>query len=141
MSWREDFTAMMSEYDEAVREVQKNRKIFDGVFGMGTHPGNAPCHDVLDRKIEALCREAAEEPDAGQIREMLEEIYAVPLKWQGPEYAKLMLIAVQRHTMPLISRLAEEDRAELSAWYQKTWPRRRRLPLQEEVLKALQKGD
>ena len=140
MSRREEFSGMMAEYDEAVTEVQKNRKMFDGVFGMGNHPGNAPCHDTLDRKIETLCREAADAPDAGQIRELLEAVYAAPLGWNGPEYARLMLVAIQRHTLPLIPLLRVEDRAELSAWYQKAWPRRKRLPVQEEVLKALKKG-
>ena len=140
MSWREEFSATMAEYEEAVTEVQKNRKMFDGVFGMGNHPGNAPCHDTLDRKIQAMCTQAGETPDAGQIREMLEAVYAAPLAWKGPEYARLMLVAVQRHTLPLIPLLPERDRAELGAWYQEAWPRRKRMPVQEDVLKALKKG-
>ncbi len=140
MSWREEYGTIMREYDEAVTEIQKNRKMFDGVLGMGNHPGNAPCHDVLDKRIETLCAAAAADPEAGSFRELLENIYSAALKWQGPEYARLMLIAVHRHTVPVVARLAEADRAELCAWYEKTWPRRKRLPVQDEVLKALKKG-
>ena len=140
MSRQEEFSAMMAEYEEAVTEVQKNRKMFDGVLGMGAHPGNAPCHDALDKKIAALCEAVAGDPGAGQAKELLDAVYGASLKWEGPEYARLMLIAVQRHTLPVIPRLSPEERAELAAWYERSFPRRKRLPVQDEVLKALKKG-
>ena len=141
MSRAEAFRAALAEYDAAVRAVQKNRKMFDGVLGMGTHPGNAPCHDVLDRRTGELCREAASDPDPSELSPFLRELYAAAKRWEGPEYARLMLVALHRHTLPLIPLLAAEERAALSEWYQQAYPRRQRLPVQDQLLKELKKNN
>ena len=136
MAWREAYDEIMAEYDQAVQELQKNRKLFDGVLGMGSHPGDAACHEMMDKKIQALCGQAGE-LTAEERKDLLETIYHASLRWIGPEYARLMLVALHRHTLPVISMLKKEDRAELAAWYQKAWPRYKRLPVQDEVLKEL----
>ena len=126
---------ILREYGSAVQTLQKNRKMFDGVLGLGTHPGSAPCHDAMDKQVEALCREAApEEADA-----LAERILHAAFNWEGPEYARLMLIAVQRHLQLLLPALSPTAREALAAWYEKKYPRRLRLPVQEQLLKALKK--
>jgi hypothetical protein len=50
-----------------------------------------------------------------------------------------MLKAIQRHALPVIPRLGPEDRKNLEEWYNRIYPRRQRLPAQEDVLKALKK--
>jgi len=137
MGLKEEFTNTMNEYDAAVQEVQKNRKFFDGLLGMGTHPGSAACHDTMDRRVAEICGQAAESADAGEKAELVWAVFQAEGSWKGPEYARLMLAAIQRHTLPLISGLEETDRKELAEWYRKTYPRHKRLPMQEQVLKAL----
>ncbi len=140
MSQSDVFRGVMAEYEEAVRDVQKNRKLFDGVMGLGNHPGNAPCHDALDKKVETLCREAAGPENSAERETLIREICQAALDWKGPEYARLMLVAVQRHTLGLIPELEPEERERLAAWYQKAYPRWNRLPVQSQVLSALKKG-
>ena len=137
MGYRESMLDALREYDGAVQEVQKNRRVFDGVLGLGNHPGSAPCHDALDRQAEALWREAAEAGDLEAAEELVNTLFRAETEWKGPEYARLMLVAVQRHAIPLIPLMEKGARDELSDWYQKQYPRRKRLPVQDEVLAAL----
>ena len=140
MSQTGEFRSIMDEYTEAVRNVQKNRKMFDGVMGLGNHPGNAPSHETLDKKVESLCLEAAGWENSEDREALIREISQAALDWEGPEYARLMLVAVQRHTLELIPKLEPEGRERLTEWYQKAYPRIRRLPVQNQVLSALKKG-
>ena len=138
MEWKQELDALLREYDQAVAEVQKNRKMFDGVMGLGTHPGSAACHEIMDKQVAELCqRAAAEEAPAEERLVLVRAIFEAEKKWKGPEYARLMLTALQRHTIPVIGLLPEADRQELADWYGKAYPRRNRLPVQEEVLAAL----
>ncbi len=66
MTVSEEFQEIMREYDDAVEEVQKNRKRFDGFFGLGHHPGDAACHEIMDGKVKDLCARAAEEADPAE---------------------------------------------------------------------------
>lgn len=140
MDQKEEFRSILAEYGEAVRTVQKNRKMFDGLMGLGNHPANAPCHEVLDKKVESLCREAAGWKNSDDREALIREIGQAALDWEGPDYARLMLVAVQRHTLPLIPELEQEGRERLLEWYKKAYPRNRRLPVQNQVLSALKNG-
>ena len=134
----QEFQMLIRQYSEDVQELQKHRKLFDGLFGMGGSAANAPCHDRLDRAVEELCGRAAEETaEAPERAELVREILQAQGRWQGPEYARLMLAALQRHTLGLIPLLEAGDRAALLGWYEKEYPRRKRLPVQDQILKAL----
>ncbi len=137
MSYTERLKEILAEYDQAVQGLQQKRRLFDGVMGFGNHPGNAACHETLDRQVTELCREAAGEADAEDAAALAEAVLGAAGKWKGPEYARLMLVAVQRHAEELIGRLDPEKRQALALSYAKEYPRRKRLPVQEEVLAAL----
>ncbi len=137
MDFLQEYQRLMTEYDQAVQELQKKRKVFDGLLGVGNHPGNAACHELLDRQTEALCREALEKGSPEELKTLAEAVFQSERKWQGPEYARLMLVAIQRHTLEMIPRMEKTDRENLAAWYRQAYPRMRRLPVQDQVLKAL----
>ena len=137
MMLTDELNETLREYDHAVQELQKNRKWLDGVFGLGNHPGNAACHELLDQKVESLCRRAAENGDEQEICALLKAIMEAGDRWEGPEYARLMLVAVQRHTIDLIPRLPPEIRKALAPEYDQKYPRRKRLPVQEELYRRL----
>ncbi len=50
---------------------------------------------------------------------------------------ELYLVAAQRHCLPLIGLIPPEQAASLAQRYERRWPRRFRLPVQTEILKAL----
>ena len=137
MMLTEELNEILKEYDLAVQEVQKKRKFMDGVFGFGNHPGNAACHEQLDQKMESLCRRAAESGDEQEIYALTKAVFEAGDRWEGPEYARLMLVAVQRHAMDLIPMLSSESRKELAAAYDRKYPRRKRLPVQEPLYREL----
>ena len=139
MTYLEEFQEIMTEYDAAVDEVQKNRRGFDGFMGLGHHPGNAACHEIMDKKVAELCGRAAAEGTSAEAAVLTEAVLKKENSWEGPEFARLMLKAIQRHALPVIPRLGPEDRKNLEEWYNRIYPRRQRLPAQEDVLKALKK--
>ncbi len=137
MSSQEQFLSILAEYDEAVREVERKRKPFDGLLGFGSHPSGAPCHEKMDQQVEALCRETAEQGSGEEAAALAEAVLRAEKEWKGPEYARLMLVAIQRHTLPLLGRVGEEERREMALRYAKDNPRRKRMPVQDRVMAAL----
>ena len=131
------FEDILAEYRVNVEEVRKKTRVFDGFMGLGNHPGNAACHEIMDKAVEKLCAEAAEEPDPEAAGALVEKLFHAEGAWEGPEYARLALLAAQRHALALIPLLAAEKRETLGAWYQKTYPRRERTPAQDRILAAL----
>ena len=134
-----ELRSICAEYGDAVKETEKKKRFFDGFLGLGNHPGNAACHEVLDQKTEELCRRALEEGTPEELGALTEAIFRLEGSWQGPEYGRLMLLALHRHTLELIPRMDGETRERLAAWYGKTYPRRKRLPVQDQVYAALQR--
>jgi GntR family transcriptional regulator len=86
---------------------------------------------------ERLCALAAEEGDAAEREALTEAVFRLAESWKGPEYGRLMLLAQHRHTLELIPGLSREGRERLADWYGKTYPRRKRLPVQDQVFAAL----
>ena len=137
----QEYREIMAEYDTAVAEVTKNMKPIDGFFGVGKHPGEATCHEIMDKKIQSLCDRVVEEQESdGEAAALTEAILLQESQWTGPDFARLMLIAIQRHTLKLIPMLSEEKRFELGAWYHRQYPRRKRLPVQFQIDKALREN-
>ena len=132
-----EWNEILNRYTEDVRIVEKTKKITDGLFGMGRAPSEAPCHEEMDRRTEELTGRAAAEADAESIGGLVNAIFRAAVDYQGPEYARIALVAAQRHAMPLIGSMTETDREALRVWYEKAYPRRRRFPMQTEILRLL----
>ena len=140
MSYTDEFRGILAIYNEEVNKVQKERKFFDGVLGMGNHPGYAACHENMDRAVEELCQRAMEENDSEEKAKLSEAVLQAESRWEGPGYARLMLAAIQRHVRPLIFCLDRADRNRLAVWYEKQYPKRKRLPIQDEIAAELKKA-
>ena len=139
MTLTQEWKMALMEYGEKVRDLEKNRRFFDGVLGFGKHPSDDPCHEVLDRKAESLAARAGEGADPEDRENLILAVLAAAAEYEGPEYARLMLCAAQRHLEPLIPRMDPAARAEAARWYEKTYPRRGRMPVQEALLKKMKK--
>ena len=140
MASTDELRGILAVYSEEVNKVQKQRRLFDGVLGMGNHPGYAACHENMDRAVEELCRRTMEEDDPEETAKLSEAVFQAASRWEGPEYACLMLMAIQRHVLPLISCLDPSDRERLAVWYEKQYPKRKRLPVQNEIAAKLKKS-
>ena len=132
--------ALYRDYIETVRELERNRKIGDGLFGLRPGPEDDPCHDRFAAELDALLRDfAAASPGSEDCAAVLRYLFTAPEAWRELKSAYWMLIAVQGLGAGLIERLNAADAGELEALYAARWPRRERLPVQTQILKQLQR--
>ena len=128
-------------YLRKAEEAEQERKPFDGVFGLGRRPGNAPCHDRFVEEMEVWIRAFRDtDPDSAAVREVLEMMIHAPGELSAPQSAYWILIAVQGYGKMLVPRLSPQDAAVLAADYEKTVPRRERMPVQKQLLAALKQA-
>ena len=129
---------MYDDYFEKALAAERNRKPTDGMFGIGKKPGDDPCHTEFAAELEAALNEyAAEKPASADVRALLAFMYSVPKSHEEPKSVYWMLLAVQGLTLPLIPLLSPEDAAVLKKGYAAQYRRWERLPVQQQVLKAL----
>ena len=127
-------------YFEQVRAAEKRLKPADGLFGMGERLANAPCHDAFWKALRAFLEGMDVKEAPGQVGQALDFIYRAPFAYPDVHPSVYwMLLAVQGLTQPLITCLRPEDAQPLYRWYQKAYPRRERLPVQNQVLEALKR--
>ena len=139
-NYPERVQGIIGQYIEAFDRAEKNRKPGSGLFGFGQGPGDYPCHDEMDRQVAELAGEAAaDETGAEEAAELVRAILQAEKSRVWPEAARLAVLAAQRHTLVLIPRMRKEDRQTLLAWYGEAYPRRKRLPVQNRILKELEK--
>ena len=136
--YTERFRGIIATYVEELEKAEKNRKPFGGLFGFGQGPGDFPCHEALDRQVAELTAEAAEaEESPEETAALVKDILEAEGNRTWTEAARLSVLAIQRHTLPLISRMSREDRDSISSWYEKQYPKRKRLPVQRQIVKEL----
>ncbi len=138
-AYQERFRGIIEQYIEELEKADRNRKPGSGLFGIGQGPGDYPCHEAMDRQVAELAAEAAEadaspEETVGLVNAILRA--EQDRKW--PEYARWAVLASQRHTLPLIPRLESGNREEILAWYVKAYPKRRRVPIQKQIIRELE---
>lgn len=125
-------------YLKFVEELERKRKPGEGIFGLKGGPADNPCHEQYSETVRALLEGfAAQNPPSSLVRPVLEELYTAPKRHPQPACAYWMLIAVQRHSLPLIELLSPEDAFALYVRFNKDVPRYQRLPVQTEILKKL----
>ena len=84
----------------------------------------------------AVLGELADLPSA-QIREILAYVYRAPLEKRRDPSIHWLLIAAHKLTLPLLDRLDPADARALGERYGADYPRRTRLPAQDQVFAAL----
>ena len=130
----------MERYNEAVRAVRAALRPGDGLLGFGRDPKKEPCHMAFYEEVgEAVSRMAQDGLTPGEAQEAVRFLVTLA---QAEEYFDLtqpMREAVQGHARALVPFLEPEAARELAAWYDKTYPRRRRLPVQNQLLRDLER--
>ena len=134
----ETIQRLYEDYLQKTEELERQRKPGDGLLGMGGGPDQDVCHDKFAEELTAVMQELAQFPvPSGDLHEILEYMYGVPLRHRDNSLAYWMLLAVQGLTAQLISHLEPRDASELLGWYRAAYPRFERLPVQKKVLSAL----
>lgn len=129
---------LLEEYTDDCVRLESERKPNE-LFGLKLGSSDNPRHERFAGDVEELLRDfKAQGPDSAALRTVLETLFEAPE--QMPRSAYWMRIAVQGLTRELIPGLDREDAAALAKAYKRVWPRHMRLPVQDEVLKLLQKA-
>ncbi len=135
MTYMEEFHEILEEYRGRVEEVEKKKRPLDGIFGMGRTPASDPCHETLDQKVADMTERALK--DGEMTDELVNALMRAAGEFEGPSYAQMTLVAIQRHGMKLIPGMSREGRRELLNWYEKVYPKRKRFPIQKEICRLL----
>ena len=133
--------SLYEDYLSTVLRLERDRKLGDGIFGIRPGPADDPCHDRFAADLQGLLEELdSDGADSSLRREVMEKIFAAPLRSPDPKSYYWMLVAVQGLTRILIPGLSSEDADALAEKYEKDYPRRERLPVQADILKLLQQA-
>lgn len=133
-----DIRALYEAYIETVTALERERKPFEGLFGMKGGPKDDPCHGRFSEELRTMLEElAAQEPASETLREVLSYIYTCPREHPEPKSAYWMLEAAHGLALPLIERLTPADAEALRARYARDYPRWQRLPVQQQTYAAL----
>ena len=128
-------------YERELMEVLQNAKPLAGWFGISNDdPRNAPCHqkfyDAVGDWVQAFTKE---NPSADQAEASIMWILgAAAGNRKKPSY--WYYLATQGYVNQLLPFLGRERCAELVKWYDKTYPRRERLPVNDELYGLMKKA-
>lgn len=129
-----------SYFDKALA-AEQNRKPTDGMFGIGKKPGDDPCHTEFAAELEAALNTYKEgSPASAEVRELLDFMYQLPKSHEEPKSIYWMLIAVHGLSAILIPLLGQSDAAALRKSYAAAYKRWERLPVQQQILRALEQA-
>lgn len=128
------------QYDEEATLVRKKASPADGLFGFGNDPKNHPCHELFYEDIGKWTKAFLEtRPDAADALTAARFLIEAP-KTCGSRESYWMMYAAQGWCRELVCRLDPEGCAQLRALYDELYPRRDRMPVHQELYKALKKG-
>lgn len=127
-------------YVEEAAAVAEKAPAMAGFLGFGSDPRNDPCHvrfyEDVGQWVQDFC--AAGSDADGAYRAVHWMLTAAAAHRDEPSYG--FLYAAQGHCKELIGCLSREHCAELMKLYDALYPRRNRMPVQQEIYKLLRKG-
>ena len=128
-------------YDRELAEANRKSSIFSGLFGQNTmnDPRYAPCNKTFYEStgswVTAFARSAPSQEELLRACRFLTEAAAKRLNTSTYWYT----LVAQGYLKELIPLMTPANRAILAREYSHLYPKRRRLPIQEEVFQLLTK--
>ena len=139
--WMPRVEALYQAYIRTAEELEKNRPVGAGLFGLTPGPEDDPCHDRFAAELDALLREVcAASPSSAEAAGILRFLFRAPDARRQPKSLYWMLVAVQGLGGGLVDHLEPEDASALAKEYADLVPRRERLPVQKQLLKKLERA-
>ena len=132
--------ALYEAYLDKTVALERDSKPGAGWFGLKGGVADDPCHDRFAEELHAyFVSLAASGADSAALREIMEYVIAAPQRSDAPRAAYWMLIAVQGLTQPLLPLLSAADAQALGEQLNGLFPRSKRLPVQDKLLRELRK--
>ena len=127
------------QYYETAREVRRKAPVFAGLFGLGSDPKKDPFHEAFLKDVGELVAEfVGTEPQEYQVVSVIKWLVEIADQYKHDDIV-WYLYAIQGHVKPLIPLLTEEMARRLADWYNSLYPRRIRLPLQDDIYRLMTK--
>ena len=128
------------EYIARVDGLLAARKFGEGVFGLPDSAKDSLCHKEYFEAVRAHVHElAASGPSEKDAADAAEFLLRAHKEYPASDLAAWMLLSVQQFAGELMPFLTKEKKKELASWYEREYPRRSRMPVQDEVLRLLRK--
>ena len=132
--------ALYEAYLDKTAALERSQKFGAGWFGLKGGVADDPCHDRFAEELHGFFEDlSASGAESADVREIMEYVISAPQTADAPRAAYWMLIAVQGLTRPLLPLLSAADAGAVGAHLEKLFPRSKRLPVQDELLRALGK--
>lgn len=131
----EELQRLYEDYLDLVAQLQRDRKPFEGAFGLGGGPAAHPCHQQFAKDVEQVMARVPEE----QRLQAIEYIFRQALDHKGDPLVYWMFMAVHGATLLYLKSLTSQQARDLQWWYEKAYPRPERMPCQQRVLSTLKK--
>lgn len=136
----EKLRQLYEEYLAQAYSVRKKAPAFAGIFGLGEDPRKHPCHELFYQNVGDWVKEfVASAPNPEQAMETACFLLEEPKKNADAEGYWFLYVCVG-FIRELIPFLSPEDCKQLSQRMNALYPRRERMPLQQETFKMLQKA-
>jgi len=133
-----ELQTIYSAYEEALGKARRKANLFSGLFGQGSldDPRGNPCNQEFYEKTGAwVAAFAATDAAEEQVLEVSRFILNGALDPKAPTY--WYCLVAQGYVQQLIPKLSAESCAALRAEYDKNYPKKKRLPIQEQLYKSL----
>ena len=125
---------LIEDYIAQVKEAARTSKPLSGLFGMKGGISDSPCHLAFYNALKEVTE--SEDCDAYETVGLL---LRADSAYEAPKAGLFMLTAVQGLAIPLVEKLSAGQKAEFRQYFDEKIPRRKRLPVQDQLYKALKK--
>ena len=128
------------QYDEEATQVRRKAAPGDGLFGFGNDPKKHPCHEQFYEDVGKWTKAfLATQPGPRESFEAARFLITAPKECSGKD-SYWMMYAAQGWCRELVCRLDAEGCGKLRELYDELYPKRDRMPVHQELYKALKKG-
>lgn len=134
----EELRKQTEQYIAQVESLLAARKFGEGIFGMPDSAKNSPCHMEYYEAMHARVQQLVN-ADSQQAEKAVHFLLHAHTDYTCSDLASWMLLSIQQLAKDLIPLLTEESKKQLSAWYEKQYPRFQRMPAQKEICRLLKK--
>ena len=122
------------EYIDEASLVIKESKPLAGIFGLKGGAGDDPCHRKFYSKLESALKEGTYDS-----YEVVKLLVNADKTYDCHKTIKLMLTAIQGLAIPFASTLTDEQKQEFLTYFDENVKRKDRVPVQDQLIKALKK--
>ena len=135
----EELRGLYAAYEKKAANVHKNAPRYAGIFGLGNDPRNHACHEMFYEDVGTWVQDfLKEKPSPEETAQAVRWILEAATLCRNPVVCGY-LYAAQGHSVKLIPALSQEESRELLEWYDRSYPERDRMPVQQEIFALLRK--